>query len=403
MENNEEIQPLEVLPPSAIMAMEKAQIDVQVATAHQYPRSMELFKKRALSMATIDEETAESCIYCRPVGSEGGKQKYAEGPSIRMAEIVAASYGNIRISATIVEQTERFVRCAGVAHDLESNYAGKSECVESTVKADGKPYSERQRALTAKVCLAKAYRDAAFKVVPRALCKPIVNAVQKVISGADKPLEERRKKAQAWISSIKIEEARVFAALGVAGWTEVTGDHLNILTGLKTAIADKDETIDSAFPPLEKKQEADKGKPQPTGLQQAQGKVSTKKTAEGSKTPQDAPGGKPATSTPSTPETPPTPQTPAEAPPAEKAPGTTEPASEPDQAFAAKNGDTDGLASVKLVASKAGITMVQLMTYLLKKKLAREDQKLSELAETKLSNIGNHLNEWLPDIRALPR
>jgi len=94
MENNEDSTPLEVLAPSAIMAMEKAQIDMQIATAHQYPRSLEQFKRRALAMATLDPETAESCVYVRPVGKEQNAQgkwvdKYAEGPSIRLAEIVA--------------------------------------------------------------------------------------------------------------------------------------------------------------------------------------------------------------------------------------------------------------------------------------------------------------------------
>jgi hypothetical protein len=422
-QNSQDATPLEVLAPSAIMAMEKAQIDMQIATAHQYPRSLELFKKRALAMATLDPETAESCVYVRPVGKEKDekgvwREKFAEGPSIRLAEIVAVSYGNIRAASKVVEQTERYVKCTGMAHDLESNAAMSADVIESTVTREGKPYSERQRALIAKVCSAKAIRDAIFKVVPRALCKPILQAAKKVASGLDRPLDERRKKAQAWVGTLKVKEERVFAVLGVAGWSDVTDEHLLILTGLKTAMADGDETIDSSFPPLEKTaQEGDKGKPAPTGLQQAQGKVSQTTAKEednvpmDGKTPladkpkaaQDAPGEKSAPQTPSSPETPAQPQAPAESTPPEKPPGSAEPDPEPDQAFAAKQGDPDGLASVKLVASKSGITMGQLMAYLLKKKLAREGQKLSELAEGKLANIGNHLNQWLPEIRALPR
>jgi hypothetical protein len=285
MDNNE--TPLEVMQPSAIMAMEKAQIDIQIATAHQYPRSIELFKKRALSMATLDPDTADSCIYVRPVGKEQNAQgkwveKFAEGPSVRLAEIVAVSYGNLRAAVKVVEQTERYVKCTGMAHDLESNCAMAADVIEATVTKEGKPYSERQRALVAKACAAKAIRDAIFKVVPRALCKPILEAAKKVASGADKPLDERRKKAQAWIGTLKITDDRVFAVLGVKGWSDVTAEHLVILTGLKTAMGDGDETIDSVFPPVQK-EPTDK-KPEATPHEKATGKK-----AEPPKTAQDAP------------------------------------------------------------------------------------------------------------------
>jgi hypothetical protein len=247
---------VEVLPPSSVMALERAQIDSQIATARAYPRSLEIFKKRATNMVTLDLETAESCIYSRPVG--GGK--VAEGESIRMAEIVAASYGNIRVAARVVEQTERYVKCEGVAHDLESNYAGKSECVESTVDKNGAPYSERQRALTAKVCLAKCYRDAVFKVVPKALCKSISMAARGVISKEVATLEQRQKRAKEWLKQIKVEDARVFALLGVKGWSEITDDHLITLTGLRTAINENDTTVADAFNQTSAKPEFNKEK-----------------------------------------------------------------------------------------------------------------------------------------------
>lgn len=246
-EKNEQSSSVEVFAPSMAMTIERAEIDSQIATAKQYPRSLETFKKRGLSMATLDIETAESCIYSRPVGKKNGVEQYAEGASIRLAEIVAACYGNIRISARITEQTERFVKCEGVAHDLESNYAGKSEVVEVTVKTDGTPYGERQRALVAKVCLSKAYRDAVFKVVPKALCKSIIDAANGVISKSTATIDDRQKRAKAWLKSINIADERVFSALNVKGWSEIDDEKLLTLTGLKTAISEG-EPVDECFP-----------------------------------------------------------------------------------------------------------------------------------------------------------
>lgn len=235
---------LEVLPPSASLAIETASINSQISTAKAYPRSLQSYKKRAIDMATLDEETAESCLYRRPVG--GGK--FAEGMSVRMSEIVGASYGNLRVQATLVEQTERFVRARGMAIDLESNYASSSEVVESTVKKDGTPYDERMRVVIAKAALSKARRDALFQVVPRALAKPVENAVRSLLMGDTKTLEARRQAVVAWISKLGIDAARVYTALGVKGEADLGADQLETLTGLRTAIKDNEITLEEAFP-----------------------------------------------------------------------------------------------------------------------------------------------------------
>lgn len=245
-----EEQKLEIMPPSALESITRGEVDMQVATAHRYPRSMAQFKKRALDMATLDEETAESCIYCRPVGMKDGKQQYAEGMSIRMAEIVGASYGNIRVGAMIIEQTPRMVKCRGMAHDLEANFMSTSECIETTVTKKGDPFSENMRAVVAKACLAKAWRDALFKVVPRALCKPIESKVRELIVGDAKSLESRRAAVMQWVNKLGIDVARVFAALGIVGEEDIGSDHLMLLTGLKSALKEGDTTIEDAFPPL---------------------------------------------------------------------------------------------------------------------------------------------------------
>lgn len=249
---NENSTGFELVQPSAVQALERAAVDSQVATAHMYPRSLADFRKRALAMATLDLETAQSCIYHRPVGKDPdtGRDKIAEGESIRMAEIVGAAFGNLRVGARIIEQTPIFVRAEGVAHDLESNYAGKSEVVESTVNKRGQPYSERQRVVVAKAALSKAYRDAIFKVVPRSMCKFIRTAAEQVIRKEALPMEERRKKAVAWGKTEGVDEQRLCAALGVKGVPEIGEDQLIILTGIRTALKEGDTTIEEAFPPV---------------------------------------------------------------------------------------------------------------------------------------------------------
>ncbi len=236
--------------------LEKAQIDVQITTAHAFPRSMVNFKRRATEMVTLDEETAQSCIFRRPVGKKKNEktgkweEEFAEGKSIRMAEIVGACYGNLRVGAILVEQTPRYVKARGMAHDLESNFAASSEVIESTVKASGEPFSERMRMVVAKACLAKARRDATFQVVPGALCKSLEEAARETAIGDISTLGKRRTLAIDWANKRGVDKERVFAALGVGGIDDIGIAELETLTGLKTAIKDKEISIDEAFPPL---------------------------------------------------------------------------------------------------------------------------------------------------------
>jgi len=235
--------------PNALEQMERANIDIQIATAKAYPRSLTKFYDRATAMVTLDEETAKSCLYRRPVGKDAsGKMTYAEGESIRLAEIVAASYGNIRAAGIVAEMTDKYVKAVGMCHDLESNYAVRAEVVESVVGRNGQPFSERMRVVVAKAAQSKAIRDAIFRIVPKSVCKPLADKARIVAKGDAKTFETRRKAVVDWVKSLKIEAKRVWAAIGVNGPDDIQMDDLVTLAGIKTAIDDKDVTVAEAFP-----------------------------------------------------------------------------------------------------------------------------------------------------------
>lgn len=245
---NTQTNELEVIPPSALEAITRGEIDTQIRTAKQFPRSMKSFIQRATDMATSHVDIAESFIYVRPVGKKDGKMQYAEGLSVRAAEIIGATYGNLRVGSMIIEQTDRHVVTRGFAHDLESNFASTSENKEPTVTKDGKPFSEAMRSVIAKASLAKARRDATFQVVPKALCRPIETAARALIAGDAKSLDERRASAVSYLQRLKIDMGRIWSALGIKGEEEITSEILLTLTGIRNAIRDGDTTIDDAFP-----------------------------------------------------------------------------------------------------------------------------------------------------------
>lgn len=236
---------------SALSKLERASIDMQISTAHQYPRSISKFKENSLALVTLDEETAASCLYRRPVGKDKhGKETYAEGMSIRMAEIVAATYGNLRVGTRLIESTPRYVVVQGVAHDLESNYLSTAECKESTVDKFGRPYSERMRVVIEKAAAAKARRDAIFAVVPRSSAKFLELAAKNLLFGNASSISKWRTRISEWVKTLGIDTARVWKALGIDGPDDLKQTEIEELTGIKTALQNGDISLDDAFPPI---------------------------------------------------------------------------------------------------------------------------------------------------------
>lgn len=255
MNENKENTGLEVINVSSknpLVDLERASIDIQIATAHQFPRSLAKFKENALALVTLDEETAASCLYRRPVGNRNEQETYAEGMSIRMAEIVAGCYGNLRVGTRTLESTPRYVVVQGVAHDLETNYLSTAECKEATVKRDGKPYDERMRVVIEKAAAAKARRDAIFNVVPRASAKFLEVAAKNLLFGNASSITKWRTRIAAWVKTLGIDAQRVWNALSIEGADDLKQSEIETLIGIQNALKSGDTTLDEAFPEIEK-------------------------------------------------------------------------------------------------------------------------------------------------------
>lgn len=244
---NDNTQPietqLEVLAPNALESMERAQIDIQINTAHKFPRILSRSKERMLELATLDEETAQSCFY--RLSRQG---KSIEGPSIRLAEIAASAFGNIRFGARIIADDGKQITAQGFCHDLESNVLSTIEVRRRITNREGLRYSDDMVVVTGNAACAIAARNAIFKVVPFALVKPIFTAAKQVAIGDITTLAERRTKMLKAFAAYGVEEKRVCAVVGKRGAEDIGLDELGTLIGIYTAIKDGASTVDEAFP-----------------------------------------------------------------------------------------------------------------------------------------------------------
>ena len=230
---------------ATLVAIERAVIDQQIATAKAYPRSIELFKQDVLSMATLDQETAESMNYQLP--RDG---KLIEGPSIRLAEIAGSCWGNVRYGAEVVEVGDEYLVAQGRCHDLQRNVDIALRVRRRIVNKYGKRYGTDMIATTGQAACSIALRNAIFKVVPMAYIKPVLEAAKRVAAGDEKTLAARRDAAIEWFKAKSVKAEWVYGLLGVKGKEDIGLSHIAQLAGVRNAIKEGEATIEEFFSPF---------------------------------------------------------------------------------------------------------------------------------------------------------
>ena len=243
MENQETT--LQVVTPDALSLITKAEIDVQISTAKAFPRSLTLFIQKATSMATLTEDIAASCSYALP---RGGKS--LEGPSVRLAEIICATYGNIRSGARVIANDGKTITAQGICHDLETNNCVTVEVQRSILDKSGRPFKQDMQVVTGNAACAIAFRNAVFKVVPAALAQEVYDRAREVARGTAETLVTRRDKAVKYFRELGVKDAEICNVLGIVKIEDINLDHLQTLSGMRAAIKNGESTVKEIFEPV---------------------------------------------------------------------------------------------------------------------------------------------------------
>ena len=226
-----------------LAVISKAEIDVQIATAHRFPRSVKAFRDEALALVTLTEDIAEECIYALP--RDG---KTIEGPSARFAEVIASAWGNSRAGARVVDDSGEFVTAQGAFHDLQKNVAITYEVKRRIVDKHGRRFKPDMVGVTANAACSIALRNAILKGVPKALWSSIYEAARKTVMGDYQTLANRRAAALAAFQKFGVTPERVYEKLAIRGEEDITLEHLVVLRGLLTALKEGDTTVEESFP-----------------------------------------------------------------------------------------------------------------------------------------------------------
>lgn len=230
----------------SLQALNKAEIDIQIHTAKQYPRDIQRVLKTIETYATMDTETAEDCFYALRRG-KGDDATVIEGISVRLAEIFAGAWGNIRVQTRIIGNDGRTITAEGICHDLETNYASSVQVRRRITDKFGKTYNEDMQVVTGNAAAAIAFRNAVLKVIPKAVTKKVINNIKQVALGQSIDLETSRQRALAYFGKLGVSESQVFEYLAVSDRSEIDKEAVFLLRALQNAIKEGTTTVAETF------------------------------------------------------------------------------------------------------------------------------------------------------------
>ncbi len=243
---------------STMDSTERANVDVQIATAKRYPRNLQRAISNSIVMATLDVETADKMGYALKRAD-----KIITGPSVHLAKLIVAQYGNMRVDARVVAVNEREVVSRGMAWDLESNNAFAVEVRRSIMGKYGR-FSDDMITVTGNASNAIALRNAIFAVIPNPIVDKVYKAAQQTITGdlsdENKLIQSREKAVKYFNDQYGITEEEVIKLCGKYTINQIGATEIVVLRGMMQALRDGDTTVEDLMSPIRNSKEAKSNK-----------------------------------------------------------------------------------------------------------------------------------------------
>lgn len=247
---------IEVKQADMLAAINRTEVDMQITTAKQYPRDLSQVLNKIATYAKMDKETAEDCFYVLRRKDKDGNDSLIEGLSVRMAEIIASAWGNLRIQTRIIGNDGRMITAQAMCHDLESNVAVCKEVSRSIMTRSGRTYSQDMQIMTGNAASSIAFRNAVLAVIPKAITKKIINDVKAVAMGRSIDLEQSRRNVLVYYNRIGVQTDQLLHYLGVKGIEEIDQQMIFELRALRNAIEEGTTTVKETFTDPEKEAQA---------------------------------------------------------------------------------------------------------------------------------------------------
>lgn len=230
-------------------AINRSEIDGQIATAHKFPRDIDKCRKDMLALAAMDNDVAYNCFYHLERKNKDGQTAIIEGPSVRFTEIISACWKNLRIAGRIIANDGKTITAQGVCHDLETNVAYSVEVKRSILTSKGYTFSQDMQVVVGNAAVAIAQRNAICKVVPQVLIASVVKEVQEKALEHIKEVgvKEQWKSCIVYFQAYKVTDLMLLEYLGRKSAEEVTAEDIQKLGGVYNSIKEGATTAEETF------------------------------------------------------------------------------------------------------------------------------------------------------------
>ncbi|MCU0913013.1 MAG: hypothetical protein MUC88_00445 [Planctomycetes bacterium] len=239
---------------AAIMSgstMMAVQTDHVTALSVQQPRDLPLVAKR------VEQECGmfpEGLVYAWQTKNKDGSRGQIEGPSIKMAMILARSWGNCFASSDTVGESVSHWRIRGKFVDYETGFNLAREYLQrKPSKGMGRMDEDRVIDINFQVGQSKAQRNAIVNAMPAGLVKMAMDAAKKAIAqgvkkegGVHKAVEKVKKAFAKYSVTIEMLEQRV--GKKAPDWSE---EDVADIRAIYTALEDGQTTAANEFETVE--------------------------------------------------------------------------------------------------------------------------------------------------------
>jgi hypothetical protein len=215
---------IQVQPDAGTMAeVARAQQEIQAAVimARRFPRD-EFSAMTRIITACKRHTLASEALYAYPRGKDaGGKAQIVKGPSIRLAEVIAQAWGNLRYGITELERTPEKSLARAYAWDLETNVAAETvfEVPHTRHTKTGSYKLSDPRDIYENLAnsASRRLRSCILRIIPQDV---VERAEQQVVltlkSGSGAPLQDRIREMVIGFSAVGVPQDAIEKRLGHA-------------------------------------------------------------------------------------------------------------------------------------------------------------------------------------------
>lgn len=229
--------------------------EIMISECRARPRDFEAIKAELLENLQAFPALAQEAIYVKPVGKgDDGQMKYAEGLSIRAAEVLAEAYGYNRVRADVTPIDDDKVKIDATFSDFQKSRIWQDGGILSKwYKSSGggmkKVPDDRFYSVVVKAESSRRVREVILRSINSGLKAWFEAECRKLNDKSLTPDEIKSIIGHFRDKGVSLEQLSAFIGREPdMGWTS---NDKQMLLGIWNAIKTGETTVQEAFPPIE--------------------------------------------------------------------------------------------------------------------------------------------------------